>query len=205
MSQWEDDPDILIMDIFNGGLAQPSQPTEPPTEEQCDLLEYMLNVPKVNEWRVRLSQLKVDAAEGKIITGWMQTAVDRRARAMKCFAELEKIMREQEQAYDEDFDVSFPPLPLPWDKQEPLRLCIRDAAVRVKDCYQEYDDAKVKTTNLESDVGDDGHVVARVLLRRKPPANRRRLQHPRRPDPRGVKDVVNRPAKLSVCARHRRL
>ena len=109
-SQWEDDPDINdVMDIFNGGLAQPSQPTEPPTEEQWDLMEYMLNVPKVNEWRVRLSQLKVDAAEGKIITGWMPTAVDRRARAMKCFAELEKIMREQEQAYDEDFDVSFPP------------------------------------------------------------------------------------------------
>ena len=71
-------------------------------------MEHLVNVPRVNEWRIRLSQLKVGAAEGKIITGWTPTAVDRRARAMKCFEELERIMREQDQAYDVDFDDSFP-------------------------------------------------------------------------------------------------
>ena len=53
----------------------------------------------------------VDAAEGKIITGWMQPAVERRARAMKCFEELERIMREQEQAYEGEINSSFPVAP----------------------------------------------------------------------------------------------
>ena len=100
-SQWDDDVPEIDLDFT---IFEPSQPTE----QQRDLLEYMVNVPKVNEWRVRLSQLKVDAAEGKIITGWMPTAVDRRARAMKCFEELERIMGEQERTYEGDIDVSFP-------------------------------------------------------------------------------------------------
>ena len=74
-------------------------------------MEHLVNVPRVNEWRIRLSQLKVDAAEGKIITGWMQPAVERRARAMKCFEELERIMREQEQAYEGEINSSFPVAP----------------------------------------------------------------------------------------------
>ncbi len=105
-SQWDDH---VPYDIFEAGLSQPSQPTNlEPTEQQRGLLEYLVNAPRVNEWRVRLSQLKVGAAEGKIITGWTPTAVERRARAMKCFEELERIMREQDQAYDVDFDDSFP-------------------------------------------------------------------------------------------------
>ena len=107
-SQWDDDVPPPY-NIFEAGLSQPSQPTNlEPTEQQRDLLEYLMNASRVNEWCVRLSQLKVGAAEGKIITGWTPTAVDRRARAMKCFEELERIMREQDQAYDVDFDDSFP-------------------------------------------------------------------------------------------------
>ena len=106
MSQWDDEPGF----DFDYAIFEPSQPTEP-TEQQRDLMEHLVNVPRVNEWRVRLSQLKVDAAEGKIITGWMQPAVERRARAMKCFEELERIMREQEQAYEGEINSSFPVAP----------------------------------------------------------------------------------------------
>ena len=106
LSQWDDEPGF----DFDYAIFEPSQPTEP-TEQQRDLMEHLVNVPRVNEWRVRLSQLKVDAAEGKIITGWMQPAVERRARAMKCFEELERIMREQEQAYEGEINSSFPVAP----------------------------------------------------------------------------------------------
>ena len=107
-SQWDDDVPPPY-NIFEAGLSQPSQPTNlEPTEQQRNLLEYLLNASRVNEWRNRLSQLKVGAAEGKIITGWTPAADARRARAMKCFEELERIMREQDQAYDVDFDDSFP-------------------------------------------------------------------------------------------------
>ena len=106
LSQWDDAPGF----DFDFAIFEPSQPTEP-TEQQRDLMEHLVNVPRVNEWRVRLSQLKVDAAEGKIITGWMQPAVERRARAMKCFEELERIMREQEQAYEGEINSSFPVAP----------------------------------------------------------------------------------------------
>ena len=106
LSQWDDEPGF----DFDYAIFEPSQPTEP-TEQQRDLMEHLVNVPRVNEWRLRLSQLKVDAAEGKIITGWMQPAVERRARAMKCFEELERIMREQEQAYEGEINSSFPVAP----------------------------------------------------------------------------------------------
>ena len=89
---------------------QPTQqPTQPePTEQQTELMEILRNQDNINSWCVRLSQMKVEMAEGRVIMGWTQAACERRARAMKSIEELEKIMREQDQSVDVDMNVHFP-------------------------------------------------------------------------------------------------
>jgi len=72
-------------------------------------MDILRNQDNINSWCVRLSQMKVEMAEGRVIMGWTQAACERRARAMKSIEELEKIMREQDQAVDVDINVHFPP------------------------------------------------------------------------------------------------
>jgi hypothetical protein len=104
-----DEVDFGIFADFAPSQQPTQQPTQPePTEQQTELMEILRNQDNINSWCVRLSQMRVEMAEGKVIMGWTQAACERRARAMKSIEELEKIMREQDQSVDVDMNVHFP-------------------------------------------------------------------------------------------------